>query len=115
LLRAQALQTEALRRGWTVGITFRVSLSIVELATIACHTGEFQRAARLMGAGMALFPRLTGNLIEYQRAWFFARVEPARAALGEEAWAAAYAAGEALSLEEAVAEALSNGGEGAHA
>jgi hypothetical protein len=30
----------------------------------------------------------------------------ARAALGEEAWAAAFAAGQALSLEEAIAEAL---------
>jgi hypothetical protein len=33
-------------------------------------------------------------------------VAEARAALGEDAWQAAYAAGRALSLEEAIAEAL---------
>jgi hypothetical protein len=37
-------------------------------------------------------------------------VAPARAALGEEAWAAAFAAGQAHSLEEAVAEALGETG-----
>jgi hypothetical protein len=35
-----------------------------------------------------------------------AMVAPARAVLGEEQWAAAFAAGRALTLEEAVAEAL---------
>ena len=34
-------------------------------------------------------------------------VAAARAALGEDAWAAAFAAGRALSLEQAIAEALS--------
>jgi hypothetical protein len=35
-----------------------------------------------------------------------AAAAPAREALGEEAWAAAFVAGRALSLEEAIAEAL---------
>ena len=35
-----------------------------------------------------------------------AAVAPVRAALGEKAWTAAFAAGRALSLEEAIAEAL---------
>jgi hypothetical protein len=37
-------------------------------------------------------------------------VAAARAALGEEAWAAAFAAGQALTLEEAIAEALGEAG-----
>jgi hypothetical protein len=36
-------------------------------------------------------------------------VAPARAILGEEAWAAAFAAGRALSLEVVIAEALAVG------
>jgi hypothetical protein len=39
-------------------------------------------------------------------AWIEEATALARATLGEEAWATAYAAGKALSLEEAVAEAL---------
>jgi hypothetical protein len=38
-------------------------------------------------------------------------VAPARASLGEERWAIAFAAGQALSLEQAIAEALGEGGE----
>ena len=43
------------------------------------------------------------------------RVEAARAALGEEVWAAAFAAGRALSLEAAIAAALGDGAAAARA
>jgi hypothetical protein len=39
-------------------------------------------------------------------------VAPARAAVGEEQWSVAFAAGRALTLEEAVAEALEESGHG---
>ncbi len=65
-----------------------------------------ERAARLLGAAAALRERV-GVL---RRRWWGADLERdaalARAALGEARWAAAYAAGRALALEEAVAEAL---------
>jgi predicted ATPase/class 3 adenylate cyclase len=89
-----------------------------ELDSLACAlgaAGKGARAAGVLGAAAAL--RETFGLP--QPTWWRADVEqavaPARAALGEEAWASALVAGHALSLEEAVAEALGEGGEDVHA
>ncbi|HEV2456851.1 MAG TPA: hypothetical protein VGS80_00680, partial [Ktedonobacterales bacterium] len=67
---------------------------------------QAERAARLLGAAATLRERV-GVL---RKRWWGGDMERAaartRAALGEERWAAAYATGRALTLEEAVAEAL---------
>jgi hypothetical protein len=67
-----------------------------------------EQAARLLGAVVALRNNL-GSPPRARGLWSpdtDAVAAAARAALGEERWAAAFAAGKALSLEEAVAEAL---------
>jgi hypothetical protein len=84
-----------------------VGLENLALTAAAAGKGaQAERAARLLGAAAALSeaigaPQVLRGQEETERT-----VAPARAALGEEAWAAAFAAGQALSLEEAIAEAL---------
>jgi non-specific serine/threonine protein kinase len=89
----------------------RIPRSLAGLAHVAAATGNPERALRLFGAAMAL-RRATKRP---QRAWSAPPFDPesigcwepaARLTLGEEAAAAAFAAGAALSLEEAVAYAL---------
>jgi DNA-binding CsgD family transcriptional regulator len=78
-----------------------------DLADLAGAHGQPARAARLYGAAEALSDtyglRLTGGpfAAEHER-----EVAVARRALGEHAFAAAWAAGRAFSVEQAVAEAL---------
>jgi hypothetical protein len=82
-----------------------VAFALVGLAGTAAP-GQERRAARLLGAAAALQAALgvaldTGARAEYERA-----VAAARAALGEEEFAAAWAEGRGLSPEQAVAYAL---------
>jgi hypothetical protein len=109
--RGEVVQAEALGREGLVllrdlgnlrGCTEGLEL----LASIAGTAGQGERAARLLGAAAAQretlgTPQPPQEQVEVEQA-----VAAARAALGEEAWAAAYAAGRALSREQAVAEAL---------
>ena len=71
------------------------------LAETASAAGQGERAARLFGAATALretigSPQLPKKQAELAQA----------AALGEAAWSAAFAAGKALSLEQAIVEGL---------
>jgi len=89
-----------------IGSRLGVAEGIGWLAKGAALEGQPERAARLWGAatalqealGRALTTNERGGLEEYQSA--------ARAALGDEVFAAAFAAGEALTMEEAIAFAL---------
>jgi hypothetical protein len=60
----------------------------------------------LFGAAAALREAICIPLPAYERVAYDREVRAARAALGEDAFAAAWAAGRALSLEEAAAPAL---------
>jgi hypothetical protein len=71
--------------------------------------GEYERAARLAGAFARENERRSMVLDPPRQALWNRGLAPARAALGEETWAAAYAAGRTLSLDEAIAEALGDG------
>ncbi|MBF6592054.1 MAG: hypothetical protein IVW57_16215 [Ktedonobacterales bacterium] len=69
--------------------------------------GRGARAARLLGTAAVLREELGTPQPAGERADVDRAVAAARAALGEEAWAAAFAAGQALTRERAIAEALS--------
>jgi hypothetical protein len=79
------------------------------LAWVADRIGLGERAARLFGACVTEAERqgIVGYVehIEHE-----ARHASTRAVLGEEAWTAAYVAGRELLQEEAIAEALTDGG-----
>jgi predicted ATPase len=73
---------------------------------IACRTGQGDHAARLLGAASALGESIGAEDHFLWRSTQETMVALAREAVGEEAWAAAFAAGRALTVEEAIAEAL---------
>jgi predicted ATPase len=95
-------------RAWPVyGVVEWPLLAMV--GTLAA-AGRGEQAARLLGAAEALLETLGFPLSDFDRADIEATVPPARVALGEGAWAAAFAAGQALTLEEAINEALETSG-----
>jgi hypothetical protein len=72
----------------------------------AAGTGWAERAARLLGAAAAAREATGALLPPVEQPDHDATVQAARVALGEAAFATAWAAGQALTLDEAVAEAL---------
>jgi predicted ATPase/class 3 adenylate cyclase len=82
------------------------------LGAIAVARGRPERAARLLGAAEALREAISAPLPPAEHAEHDRSVAAVRTALGEEAFAAACAAGQAMSLEDAVALALDETCEG---
>lgn len=76
------------------------------LAGVACIQGQHEHAARLFGAADALRTTLSALLQPGDRTAFERDMAATRAALGDEAFSAAWAAGSALPLEKAITEAL---------
>lgn len=79
---------------------------LLALASVAAATEQPARAARLYGAARVLYEATGLDEDRIGRAHARQCLTTARAALGEAAFAAAQAQGRALSLEEALAEAL---------
>src|SRR5262249_28368911 len=113
--QAEALQREALALFRELGDPLRSAEGLELLASTAGATGQWGRAARLLGAAAALREPLDTPPLAQDRADVEEAVAPARAALGEDAWAAAFALGQALSLEGAIAYALEPDGTAAQA
>jgi predicted ATPase/class 3 adenylate cyclase len=107
--RAWALQREALAVQWEMDTRRFIAETLLMLAATAAASGMGEQAARLYGATAALQQRLGYPARALWRVDTEEAVAPARATLGEERWAAAFAAGRALSLEEAITEALGEG------
>jgi predicted ATPase/DNA-binding CsgD family transcriptional regulator len=101
---ALSLQTLSLRR--ELHDVWGTPPSLEDLADIAGMTGQPERAARLYGAAEALREAIGVPLPPYHRPEYEREVAVTRESLGNQAFAAAYAAGRALSIDEAVAEAL---------
>jgi hypothetical protein len=79
------------------------------LAAVAAAMGELARAARLFGAAEARRQELGASLPPAERADHESQVAAVSAALGQPAFAAAWAEGSALPLDQAITEAA--GGE----
>jgi non-specific serine/threonine protein kinase len=100
-----ALLREAVTRADGLGYPGGVADALAGFAAAAVETGEFESAARFLGAAatvqeqMAL--RLVAHHAQHQRA-----IEATRGRLGEAAFATTLAAGRALPLADAIAEAL---------
>jgi predicted ATPase/class 3 adenylate cyclase len=112
--RADALAREALALFWEVGDEHRCAEGLERLGITARALGQNERAARLLGAALARreivgAPQPANERVEVEQA-----AAAARTALGEAAWAAVFAAGQALPLEQAVADALSEHKEDSH-
>jgi predicted ATPase/class 3 adenylate cyclase/Tfp pilus assembly protein PilF len=107
---AEALGREALALDRKLGDLRRCAEDLEHLASTAAVAGQGARTARLLGAAAAVRETLGAPQPPDERADIEQAVAAARAALGEDAWAAAYAAGQALTLEEAIAEELEETG-----
>jgi len=103
--RAATLLGESLRLGGTIGTWDRVAEALESLAAVAVRSRP-RAAARLGGAAAALRAALDLPLLQDQRASHDRMAQAARAALGEDVFAAAWAAGQARPLEETIAGAL---------
>jgi predicted ATPase/transcriptional regulator with XRE-family HTH domain len=75
---------------------------------LAASAGQGAKAARLLGAAAAWREMVGEAQAPQWRAEIEQVIAPARAALGETAWAPAFTAGQALTLEEAIDEALND-------
>jgi DNA-binding CsgD family transcriptional regulator len=103
------LVREALRLGWKTDYKSNIQHSLHTLACVAASRGRPVEAARLWGAvegmreayGLHITP-LGLSVSDYE-----GRLAAARSQLGEEAFAAAWAEGEAMPLERAIEYALS--------
>ena len=84
-----------------------VASLLAQLAFLAGRHGQASRAARLLGASTALRAQIGAPLNAGQMAEFDGLVATVRAACGEAEFTAAWIAGEALPLEQAISEALS--------
>ena len=105
LRRAAQVAQEALALGQQMRDPGRLGGLVGSAASMAGQVGDHERAARLGGAADALRERAGTAVPSYNRPGHERIVARARAGLGEDAFAAAWAAGRALPWDEAVAEA----------
>jgi predicted ATPase/DNA-binding SARP family transcriptional activator len=89
-----------------------IAQTLVAYAGLAGQQRQWERAVRLLGAaeGVAQAQGLSLSVTAASPALCQRTMDHARAALGEATFAAAWAAGQAMSLEEAVAYALEDAG-----
>jgi len=88
-----------------------IAWCLAGLGTMAALDEEPERAARLWGAAEQLRQAIGCRSAPAACATYERAVATARAQLGEEAFEAAWAAGRALTLEQAIAEAVGDAGE----
>jgi non-specific serine/threonine protein kinase len=103
---AHALYTESLVRFQEERDKFALTYPLEGFAGLAAAAGKPRRAAHLWGASEALRESIFVSLAPTDRAMNAPYMEAARIALGDEAFAAAWAEGRAMTPEEAVRVAL---------
>ena len=106
LAQAEALLREALALYRELGDPLGCAQGLENLAATAAVAGQPGRAARLAGAAMTIRETISVPLSPANREDLEPELAAAQAALGEAAWEDAYAAGQALTMEQAIAEAL---------
>jgi tetratricopeptide (TPR) repeat protein len=104
---ARALYAESLAVSREAGDKMSPVLDLIGLAGVAAEMGEDMRqAAQLAGATEALRAAIGLAVEAFERGIYERTVAAAQTALGEEAFNAAFAAGQRMTLDEAVAYAL---------
>ena len=107
--RATDLYRESLALCWGLRDRWAVAYVLIELASLAAARGQPERAARLFGAAETLREAVGVPVVpsgaQMVGTDYATTVATVRAQLGEGSFAAAWAAGRALPLEQVVAEA----------
>jgi len=104
--RARTSFTESLTLSAQLADKAGVSANLEGLARLAHVQGRWERGARLFGAAASLRERIGSPLSSAEAASDGEMIATARTQLGESAFIAAWQAGQRLSLEQAVHEAL---------
>lgn len=104
--QALAFCREALNLFWEVGDRRRVAESLEALAGAAAAQGQTDRTAQMFGAAEALREGIGAPLPLDARSDYDRDVAALRASIGEDAFGAEWAAGRAMSLEQAVEYAM---------
>jgi tetratricopeptide (TPR) repeat protein len=108
-MRAAAVLREALVVQEQQGLKGMIGESLERFAGLALRHGRAARAARLFGAAEALRTALGAPLPPSERTDYDRDVASSRAQLDAATFAAAWAQGRALPLEQAIADALDDG------
>jgi tetratricopeptide (TPR) repeat protein len=107
--QAAPLWTRGLRRVHEFGLKHPTAFGL-EVATVAAvQRGVPERAGRLWGARAAVHESLHVALSPSEHAQYDPYVDRARAQIGDACWATALAEGRAMTLDQAVTYALTNG------
>jgi predicted ATPase/class 3 adenylate cyclase len=104
--RAAALDAEALAIRRDLGDRLSIAHSLDGIAATASRAGFAETGARLYGASERLREELGAPIPPSERERYETGLEMTRSAVGDEAYERSWAAGRALSLDDAVAEAL---------
>ncbi len=105
---ATAWLTTSLELSWRMRDSKLTATNLAALGGVALAQQEFARAGTLLAAAYQLFDGLPRFLAPGYRDAYASMVAATRAALGDEEFAARWAAGQALPLEQAVALGLAN-------
>jgi predicted ATPase/class 3 adenylate cyclase len=103
---ARALYKASLEIRRELGNKHGIVYSLERFACLAATQGQAARSARLFGAGESLREAIGARMDAADRADYEPHVAAARAALGDEAFAVAWAEGRAMTLEAAIEYAL---------
>ncbi len=109
--RTEALLKEGLELSRRLKMKRHTVFHLHVAASLAAVRGQPVRAARLWGAAEALREVLGATFSPFQRNVYGPYIAAARAQLDEAEWEAAWAAGKAMSSEQAIEYALSKGEE----
>jgi hypothetical protein len=96
----------SLKVWWEVGHKPEIAVCLERLAGVACAQDQPERAARLLGAAEALRQAICAPQPPADRLGWEHSCSSVRAKLGEAMFSAAWVAGRAMTLEQAVAYAL---------
>jgi predicted ATPase len=107
---ALALHRQGLALSRDLADPRRIAYTLEYLVNVVVAAGQGEQAARLLGTATALREAIGAPRPSVERTLNEQAVATARQALGEAAWAAAFAAGRAMTLEDAIAEALGETG-----
>jgi hypothetical protein len=110
--RGRPLLTEGLRLAQQAGYQTSLPYFLSGLAGVANQTGQLRYATRLYGAADLIGQNIGVPTVPWEVAETERDLTLIRAQLGEEAFAAAWAEGQAMTLEQAVAYALEETGSG---
>ena len=106
---AHALFEESLTIRRELGEKYGIALSLEAFAEVASNQARPARAAHLMGAAETLREAIHAPISPSERDKYEHSVSEVRTALGEEAFAAAWSKGGAMTMEQAIAYALHDG------